>query len=846
MMDVKDLLSRIWAAVVAVFFGAFVLSLANTAHARVFPECNPAAEAAKFYGAEDVDAWVKRVCDAQEAAFQTWETNLQKLDIGQQDLSMATNAGNWQAYRDKWAELLPVLKELEAAAVANRNAPGAANILSLYRNDLGLFLQNAGLASAGSLDDFSARILAGLDGERPAAAATAGVNVVQQSVTRGVEFGKGIGTAQAETILAEYRAQVQQRGAERMEQLGGSTLSGYFGGFGERIKAAFGGWLFYLVTVCFVGAWLAHKRRQNPVTVGTAVGLAFLVPSVGMLLLFVFAPFIPGWFILAATVAGTVATYLNAGRVFGWLAGVVGAESSTGKRLRILGGTIENLRGQVQPSGPVAAAGAAVAAVDNSSTHPLGSHGSARWGTVDEIRQGGHLVAPGKPGGFALGRVSDAPAGLDQRFRFTGHVVTVAPTGSGKGIGAVIPNLLDYPGSALVLDVKGENAAVTARARRALGQAVHVVDPFAVNGDGGAAFNVLDRLDVWNPDCVSESAILADALVIAESKGDAVHFDESAKNFLQGLMLHVAGLDDAERRNLGELRRLLTAGESEFFDVLGTMAADDTAAFGIPARAANTLMGMADKERGSVLSTARRNTAFLDDPRVSAALSRSDFDLSEIKATAMTVYLVMPANRIGPNARFLRLFISSVIAAITSSNVQPAHRVAFLLDEFGQLGYMKQIEDAVSLLRGYGLAFWVFIQDLSQLKGTYPKWQTFLANSAKSFFGTDDYDTAKYISDSLGKATIEFETTNKGKSSGGNFGGSDSGSGSFGRNRGKSSGISQQFAGRELLTPDEVMRLGPEHPIVLVRGERPYLLDRLNYLADAEYAGRFDANPYHS
>ena len=43
-------------------------------------------------------------------------------------------------------------------------------------------------------------------------------------------------------------------------------------------------------------------------------------------------------------------------------------------------------------------------------------------------------------------------------------IVTVAPTGSGKGIGAVIPNLLDYPGSALVLDVKGENAAVTARA----------------------------------------------------------------------------------------------------------------------------------------------------------------------------------------------------------------------------------------------------------------------------------------------------------------------------------------------------------------------------------------------
>jgi hypothetical protein len=102
-----------------------------------FPECNPAAEAGKFYGAP-ADAWVKRICDAQESTYRTWEANLQKLDIGQQDLAMATNAGDWKAYRAKWAELLPVLKEMEAAALASRNAVGAANILSLYRADLGL------------------------------------------------------------------------------------------------------------------------------------------------------------------------------------------------------------------------------------------------------------------------------------------------------------------------------------------------------------------------------------------------------------------------------------------------------------------------------------------------------------------------------------------------------------------------------------------------------------------------------------------------------------------------------------------------------------------------------------
>lgn len=827
---------RIWVTLVAVFVWSFLFSL--NANASIFPECNPAAEAQSFQFSENIDSWVSRSCEAQSLAVKKLEPKLETLDKSQQELTIATNAGDWQQYREKWAEVLPELKNLEAAAIEHKSASGAASLVSLYRADMGYFLQNVGLQPAANLDDFTARIMSGLDGTNPSGAATAGVNIVQQSVTRGIELTKGIVQLEKNKVLAEYRSDIEQRGNERMAKLEGSTFDGYVGGFGERIGGIMTAWFFYLILICFFGAYIAYKRRQNPVLVALALGLSFLPTSVVMMLLYIFIPQIPGFAMLAITVGGTVATYLNAGKVFNWLANSIGSQTSTARRLRTIGGVIDNLRGV---SAPVTKMGATAVQPDNTALDEAGSHGSARWGTVSELQEKGHLVPPSKPAGFALGRVSEAPAGLDARFRFTGHVTTVAPTGSGKGIGAVIPNLLDYPGSALVLDVKGENAAVTARARRALGHAVYSIDPFAVNSEPGAAFNVLDRLDVWSPDCVSESAILADALVIGEAKGDGAHFEESAKNFLQGLMLYVASLEDQDTRNLGELRRLLTVDEDEFYSVLGMMASDEMAAFGIPARAANTLMGMADKERGSVLSTARRHTAFLDDPRIAAALSKSDFDLSEIKAKAMTVYLVMPANRIAPNARFLRLFISTVIASVTSSNEQPAHRVAFILDEFGQLGYMKQIEDAVSLLRGYGLAFWVFIQDLSQLKGTYPKWQTFLANSAKTFFGTDDFNTAKYISDSLGKATIEFETENTGKNSGSGFSG---GGGSM--NRGSSTGKSQQFAGRELLTPDEVMRLGPERPIILVQGERPYLVERLNYLADKEYAGLFDPNPYHS
>lgn len=773
----------------------------------------------------------RRACEAYDATLGAWEARLQKLEVGYQDLTAATNAGDWKTYRGKWAELLPLAKEIHAAALAHRTAAGAAPVLSLYRADLDMFLQNAGLGRAVNLDGFSAQILLGLEGPRPDAAATAGIALIQQSVIRGIELAQGLAVVESNKIEGEYQGQRQRKAAERMDKLSGATLEGYFGGFGQRLSEVWAPFFTVLLLLVLGACFLAVKLRKNPLTLAGAAALAYLLPGLAMVLAFVLVPFLPPGVLAAATLAGTYAMYARGGRICGALAAHL--PPALGYRLRFLGAWLDNLRMGLQGGG---AAGASAVPGAQPPTH-----GSARWGTVAEIRRAGHLAMPGQMAGFVLGRVPHAPSGLDPRFRFTGHVVTVAPTGSGKGIGAVIPNLLDYPGSALVLDVKGENAAVTARARRAMGQAVHVIDPFAVQGGSGAAFNVLDRLDPTHPDCVSESAILANALVIAEGKGgDSVHFDESAKNFLQGFMLHIAELDDVQRRNLGELRRLLTAGEAQVCELLAHMAADEAAAFGIPARAATTLMGMADRERSSVLSTARRNTAFLDDPRIAAALSRSDFDLSDIKAKAMTIYLVMPANRIAHNARFLRLFISAVISAITASQVQPLHRVAFLLDEFGQLGYLQQIEEAVSLMRGYGLAFWVFIQDLSQLKGSYPKWQTFLANSAKTFYGTDDYDTAKYISDSLGKATIEFETESSGRNRGTGF--SDTG-GSM--NLGRNQGTSQQFAGRELLTPDEVMRLGPDKPIVLLKGEYPYLLKRLNYLVDPEYAGRFDANPYH-
>jgi type IV secretory pathway TraG/TraD family ATPase VirD4 len=477
----------------------------------------------------------------------------------------------------------------------------------------------------------------------------------------------------------------------------------------------------------------------------------------------------------------------------------------------------------------------------------LATHGSAAWAAIADAIQHGRLFDRGLVSadsyGFALGRFPNAPANLDPRLRFMGHVLTCAPTGSGKGIGAVIPTLLEYPGSALVLDIKGENYAVTARARRTMGHAVYLIDPFDVTGGTQSCFNPLDTLDLANPDLVGQVSAMVDTLVVVsgEQSDNSAHFNDSAKDLIKGLIVYAANQRDPAHRTFAEVRRLLTlplasakdSGRESLMDHLSDMSADPTLAFGVPARCANGFLSKDSKEASGVHSTALRHTAFLDDPRIAAALSRSDFSFSDLKREPMTVYVVMPPDKLAAQTRFMRALVGAALSAITATNDKPRFNVLFLLDEFAQLGRMPAIEDAISLVRGYGARFWLFVQDLSQLKGVYPRWQTFLANSAKQFYGTADFETAKYVSDMLGQQTIEFRTVGDSSSS------SMQGGGSSG------SSTSQQLAARSLLTPDEVMRQGAMRPIVLVQGERPYSLERINYLADREYAGLADPNPFH-
>jgi type IV secretion system protein VirD4 len=347
------------------------------------------------------------------------------------------------------------------------------------------------------------------------------------------------------------------------------------------------------------------------------------------------------------------------------------------------------------------------------------------------------------------------------------HVLTIAGSRAGKGRASIIPNMLRYEGSVLAIDPKGELALETAQARERLGQAVHVLDPFGTTGGKlqrfETGFNPLAPMTQMS--AIEDAVLITDALVIPGS-GDP-HWDESARTIIEGIILEVASAARFEgRRNLVTARDLIAEG-----DRLDDGAEDQATGMevleacmresheGAVRRAAADFFERPERERDSVLSTARRHLRALAFPEIAASLSGHGFALSELKTAATTVYLCLPGRHMGTCGRWLRLFVNLALQAMERTPGPPATNcpVLFVLDEFASLGHMRQIEDAAGQIAGYGVKLWPVLQDLGQLKALYKeRWETFMGNAGVlQFFGNNDLTTLEWVSKRLGTTTIE-------------------------------------------------------------------------------------------
>lgn len=441
------------------------------------------------------------------------------------------------------------------------------------------------------------------------------------------------------------------------------------------------------------------------------------------------------------------------------------------------------------------------------------AHGTAAWAGRRDLKKAGLLAESGLVVGRDGGRL--LRLGADR------HVLTLAPTRSGKGVAAVIPNLLTYPGSVVVIDPKGENAAVTARRRREMGQDVHVLDPWHITGLAPSMFNPLDLLGGEN--LSEDAALLADAMVQPTGRETDGHWIEEARALLTSLILHVATAAPPHLRNLPHIRHLLTLGPDDFTALLTAMTASG-AAGGLVARDANRLLQKVNLELSGVISTAQAQTHFLDSEHLGGSLCASSFDLTGIKRRRMTIYLVLPATRLQTHARWLRLMISATLSTIAAETVPPALPVLFLLDEFAALGRLSMIETAMGLMAGFGLRLWPILQDLSQLKDLYPnRWESFIANADIQAFAVSEPGTAEYLSRMLGSRTVTVRNETAREQ--------------------QMIGTGYSTSGRPLLMPDELRRLPPDREILLVRGSPPVLTGKACYYSDPEFRGMFDRNP---
>ncbi|OJU22313.1 MAG: conjugal transfer protein TraG [Sphingomonas sp. 66-10] len=442
------------------------------------------------------------------------------------------------------------------------------------------------------------------------------------------------------------------------------------------------------------------------------------------------------------------------------------------------------------------------------------THGSARFATDRETRP---LAQNGD--GLLIGR--DRKSGKPLRYAGPAHLLTIAPTRTGKGVGTIIPNLIDYPGSVVCIDPKGENARVTARQRGTFGP-VHVLDPFGVTGIPSAAFNPLDRIDPAGLDLADDCMTLADALVYdAPGEAGEAHWNEEAKALIAGLILHIVASEPVGTRTLATLRDRLTLAPQAFAAMLEAMQAQG----GLVARAANRHLGKSDREAAGVLSAAQRHTHFLDSPRMTAVLGHSDFTFADVKAQPTSLYLVLPPDRLATYARWLRLMVAQGLTDLARAPASPARSVLFLLDEFAALGRLEPVERAMGLMAGYGIQLWPILQDVHQLRALYERRAgTFLSNAGVlQVFGVNDHDSAKLVSDLLGQETVVFETMSRAIDA-------EETSISFGA----------QHVGRALLTPDEVRTLREDLQLLFLAGQRPIVAAKLRYYADGEFAGKFD------
>jgi type IV secretion system protein VirD4 len=295
-----------------------------------------------------------------------------------------------------------------------------------------------------------------------------------------------------------------------------------------------------------------------------------------------------------------------------------------------------------------------------------------------------------------------------------GHLITFAPTGTGKTSGPVITNALKHPGQLIVLDMKGEVYAATAEARRAMGQEVCVLD---LRDDGvPGSLNPLDLAVNCGTDIAAVARSFAAELIERGTDERDRFWNDWSETMIAGGCAWLMADCPPKNRRLSALFDLF-GGDDVIFSMAKLL--DEKKVVNRSARVAfASFLQLSDNTtRPSVLGTAQTHLRLFDSDLVRMVTDTTTIDIDAfIEGKPVSLYIIVPPTRLTAYRPVLRMWLSGLILALTLRKTRPKERTLMLCDEIGNLGRMDALLTAATLLRSWGLTLWTFWQNAAQLQ----------------------------------------------------------------------------------------------------------------------------------
>jgi type IV secretion system protein VirD4 len=441
-------------------------------------------------------------------------------------------------------------------------------------------------------------------------------------------------------------------------------------------------------------------------------------------------------------------------------------------------------------------------------------HGDAKWSDESDLKRAKLRAKKG----LLMGRTGKADYLIADDFQ---HVLLFAPTGSGKGVGFVIPNLLFWEQSVIVHDIKGENYELTSGYRhQKLGQPCYYWNPADPNGISHC-YNPLDWISDKPGQMVDDVQKICN-LVLPEQE----FWQNEARSLMLGIILYLCAVPE-KVTSFGEVVRTMRSDDVVYnlavvLDTIGgkihPVAYMNLASF----------LQKADKERSGVVSTLNSALELWANPLIDTTTASSDFDLQSMKKKAQSVYVGVTPDNLQRLEPLLKVFYQQATDFMTRNmpKKDEPFGVMYMLDEFPSLGEMPQFQVGIAYFRGFRVKLFLIVQDTQQLKGIYEEagMNSFLSNSYyRVTYSANNIETANMISQMVGNKTAVQESHNKPK---------------YLDFSPHSRTMQVSETQRALLLPQEVIQLPRDEQIILVESFSPIKCKKIFYYKDPFFKKR--------